>query len=121
MAVKPDGQTQVNTEFVMPNIPNNGTTGRGYVRHGDLLICYGQVTVAAAPNTGTGNGSTTGTTTTETFAKPFASTPVVCTVITDVNLWYTWVNGVSTTQVNLRQNYTLSPLQVMYVAIGKAA
>ena len=120
MAQKLDG-SQVNTPFPFPNISNNGTTGRGYVQHGNFLICYGQVTVAAAPNTGTGNGSTTGTSTYEPFAKAFAGNPVVCTVITDVNLWYTWVQSVSPSGVNLRQNYTLAPLRVMYIAIGQAA
>ncbi len=113
--------SQINTPFPFPAIGNNGTTGRGYIQHGNLLICYGQVSVAAAPNTRTGEGSTTGTSTWAEFAKPFAGTPTVCTVITDVNLWYTWMVNANTTGVNLRQNYTLAPLRVLYYAIGTAA
>lgn len=64
--------------FSMPDIPNNGSVGNGYVQNGQLLICFGMASVAA--------GGTT--TTTVTFAKAFAGTPVVVTVNTDANLWY---------------------------------
>lgn len=121
MAGKLEGDSQVNAAFSFPNIPSNGSTGSGYVQYGQLLICYGQVEVAAAPNTGTGNGSTTGTSTYAAFAKTFVGRPTVCTVITNFNLWYTWVQAVSTTGVNLRQNHVPSPLHVMYIAIGTAA
>ena len=116
-----DAKTQVDTPFPFPNISGNGTTGSGYIQHGDFLICYGQVQVAAAPDTGTGDGSTTGTDTYAAFAKKFASTPAVCTVITDVNLWYTWTRARDTDGVILRQNYRLAPLRVMYIAVGRAA
>lgn len=121
MAQKIDGQKQIETPFTFPSIPNNGSTGTGYIQYGDFLICYGQVSVAAAPNTGTGDGSTTGTNTYTAFAKQFAQIPSVVTVITDVNLWYTWTNGITTSGVNLRQNYRHAPLRVMYYAFGRAA
>ena len=111
MLAKLNASSQVASVFNMPSLPNNSSTGNGYIQNGQLLICFGMASVAAG-------GATT---TTVTFPKAFTSAPTVVTVNTDANLWYAWVQARSATTVGLRQSYTEAALKVSWIAIGEAA
>ncbi len=96
------------------------TTGSGYFQIGDMLICYGQITVG-------GSGSTSSAMKRITFPKAFSGVPmVVATPVTSAAL--TLVVHVATISATQAEFYSVGNDNVWYtagvitnyIAIGKA-
>ena len=95
----------------------------GYYEMGDLLICWGQASVTL------GTSAYSESSKTFTFAKTFASSPMVMTSCTDIGGYvgeYTVINSASTTQTmvtlgKVRNTDSSVSGTIKYLAVGVAS